>query len=60
VEPVTIRKKVCETCGGLGHVPNCKCQGGLAFVMGCCPDCHGEGYITLKDPPPKKIVVVKG
>jgi hypothetical protein len=43
-----IHKDFCPTCGGMGHVPDCDCSGGVAFVMGCCTKCGGEGYVTVK------------
>ena len=40
-----IRKKYCDLCDGSGHVPNCKCGGGVEFVLGCCKKCGGEGFL---------------
>ena len=50
-----IKKKFCEDCEGLGHVPGCKCRGGVAFVMGCCKKCGGEGLL-LDDEKPMGLV----
>lgn len=49
----TVHLDWCPVCGGLGHVPNCACRGGVAFVMGCCVRCGGEGTVTA--PPPKTL-----
>lgn len=53
----TIMKDWCPECGGLGHGKKCKCSDGVAFVMGCCKTCGGEGMITLPPDPPKGIVI---
>lgn len=47
----TIIKDWCPECGGLGHGKKCKCSDGVAFVMGCCETCGGEGMITVEEKP---------
>lgn len=46
----TIYKEICPDCKGFGHVPDCKCRDPVAFIMGCCERCGGEGYIPAKPP----------
>lgn len=41
-------RRWCERCHGSGHAPDCVCDSALAFVLGCCPECHGEGFVSVK------------
>jgi len=40
-------KEWCSECKGTGHTKDCKCEGPLGFVMGCCERCGADGMITL-------------
>jgi len=42
-----IYKKICDMCGGTGHAKGCKCVGALAFIVGCCSECRGEGTVVI-------------
>lgn len=52
------QKALCLSCGGIGHLPNCSCTGPVSFIVGCCPKCGGEGFITVK--PEARIVIARG
>lgn len=39
-------KHWCPTCGGAGHEPHCVCRGDVAFIVGCCKLCSGDGMIS--------------
>lgn len=45
-----INKDWCKECEGSGHGKNCKCDGFIDFVMGCCKTCSGEGTVYSKEP----------
>lgn len=47
-----IRKKVCPRCQGFGHLPECKCRNPVAFIMGCCTKCGGEGFVPARKEAP--------
>lgn len=43
-----VQREWCESCGGSGHSSGCTCRGGVAFVVGCCKACAGEGMVAIK------------
>jgi DnaJ-class molecular chaperone len=44
-----VEKALCVDCGGSGHAEvTCRCLGGVAFIVGCCRRCGGEGYVRVK------------
>jgi len=47
----TLHKQYCPDCKGFGHVPNCKCRDPVAFIVGCCKRCGGEGFIPAETEP---------
>lgn len=48
----------CKTCGGSGHDRGCRCDSGVAFVLGCCLTCRGEGMVTVYKPEPDPTIIL--